>query len=432
MNFEAYENLEFEAKDVILGAQELLLREHLERCARYSPFYRERFESLRLDPAEFTLETLAEIPLTDKADLESCNDRFLAVPEEAVVDIVFSSGTTGRPTRIAYTERDLERLAYNERQSFAATGMKRGDTVLLTCTMDRCFVAGLAYYLGARSLGAATIRNGHGTLDGHAEIIRRVGPSVIIGVPSFLAKLADYLRTLGISPESTPVNKLICIGEPVRDRNMMPLPVGAALREKWDAAVYSTYASSEIVTTFCECVEENGGHLHPELAVVEIVDDTGCRLPVGEVGEVVVTPLGVEGMPLVRFRTGDLSFLIDAPCDCGRNTVRLGPILARRKQMLKLKGTTFYPQAIASALESLAAVEEHYVDVTRLDELSDHVVVHVAVSDPACTTAVIGERLQSRLRVTPEVVVEDLAGVRRRVFSPEYRKPMRFYDRRDV
>ena len=431
MQFTEYQNLEFQAASEIAAVQERLLREHVAYCAAKSPFYRRRLAGLDVSLEAVTLESLPDLPLTGKSDLESDNDSFLAVPGERVVDIVFSSGTTGVPTKIAYSEHDLARLAYNERQSFAGTGMTSEDTVLLTCTMDRCFVAGLAYFLGSRSIGASTIRNGHGTMDGHCEIIRRVSPTVIIGVPSFLVKLAEYMLKHGIDPRWSSVRKLICIGEPVRDREMAPLPVGSALRELWDAAVYSTYASSETVTTFCECEQENGGHLHPELAVIEIVDAEGQVLPPGEVGEVVITPLAVEAMPFIRFCTGDLSFLVDEPCECGRNTPRLGPILARKKQMIKLKGTTLYPQAVAMALDSIPAVAEHYIEVDRSDELSDRVTVRVAVTDSEWDAARIGERLQSRLRVTPEVEIEPIASIRQRVFSPEYRKPMRFFDRRN-
>lgn len=430
MTFDEYSDLEFRSPAAIADVQAQLLTQHVRYCAVKSPFYRRLFAEQNLSPESLTLESLSDFPLTDKACLEAENTGFLAVPDEQVVDIVFSSGTTGRPTSIAYTESDLCRLAYNERQSFLSAGMRSDDTVLLTCTMDRCFVAGLAYFLGARRIGASTIRNGHGTMDGHCEIISRMSPSIIVGVPSFLVKLAHSLREQGVDPERSSVRRLICIGEPVRNRDLAPLPVCQSLYNLWDASVYSTYASSETITTFCECEAERGGHLHPELAVVEVVDEEGRRLPYGQIGEVVVTPMGVEGMPFIRFCTGDLSFLIDEPCSCNRNTVRLGPILARKKQMIKLKGTTLYPQGIALALESIPAVTEHYVEVISEGELSDRVIVYVAVDDEQWPSSRIRERLQSHLRVKPEVQIEPLERIRQRVFSPEYRKPKRFFDGR--
>ncbi|MFW6457439.1 MAG: phenylacetate--CoA ligase family protein, partial [Planctomycetota bacterium] len=365
-----------------------------------------------------------------KGDLGRHNGEFVAVPSEKIVDMVFSSGTTGDPTQIVYTDRDLERLAYNEQQSFASAGMTPRDTVLLTCTIDRCFVAGLAYFLGVRRTGAAAIRSGHALMESHLEIIGRVSPTMIVGVPSFLQKLAETGRERGLNPADMSVERLICIGEPVRDRGLEYLPVGRAVHDLWGAHVHSTYASSEIVTTFCECTAERGGHLHPELGVVEIVDEAGEGVGAGEVGEVVVTPLGVEGMPLIRFRTGDLSFLVDEPCACGRTSPRLGPILARKKQMIKYKGTTLYPQPIATALQSIPAVVEHYVEVYNKDTLSDELIVHVAVNDAAWGAQKIGAHLQSKLRVKPQVEIEPAEDLRRTIFTPESRKPIRFIDRR--
>jgi phenylacetate-CoA ligase len=385
---------------------------------------------MALDFAGVTLEELSGLPFTEKSDIEEYNDDFCSVPPVEFVDIVLSSGTTGKPTRMMYTEHDLLRLGYNEEKSFAGCGVTADDRVLLTCTMDRCFVAGLAYFLGIRSLGAAAIRNGQSSLESHAEMIGRMHPSVIVGVPTFLKGMGLLLQQKGTDPQKTKVSKLVCIGEPLRDRDFKLLNVGRDLQEIWAAEVFSTYASSEIVTTFCECSAQRGGHLHPDLAIVEIVDEHGGVLPSSTVGEVVVTPLSVEGMPLVRFKTGDISFLMDEPCACGRFSPRLGPILGRKKQMMKIRGTTLYPQAVYSALDEMDGVNDYYMVVTSRGDLSDDVTIHAAVSDASCTADVIQNELQARLRVRPEVVIADEEAVRRIVFAPESRKPVRLIDRR--
>ncbi|MBS3764183.1 MAG: AMP-binding protein, partial [Planctomycetes bacterium] len=270
----------------------------------------------------------------------------------------------------------------------------------------------------------------HAPLESHLQILRRAEPTAIVGVPSFLKKLAECAEQNTINPAAMSVKSLVCIGEPVRDENLQYLPLGRIIHEKWGADVYSTYASTEAVTTFCECIKQQGGHLHPELAVIEIVDDQGDPVKPGENGEVVLTPLGTEGMPLIRYRTGDISFLLEEPCGCGRNSVRLGPILGRKKQMIKYKGTTLYPQPIAAALQTIPAIEEHYVEVTGEEALSDQLTIHVAVSDPEWDADRIAARLQSHLRVKPAVVIEELDSLRKEVFDPKYRKPMRFVDRR--
>ena len=422
--------LEFLPPAEIRSVQEELLRRHVAYAADASPYYRDLFASRGIDPSSVSLNGLKNIPLTDKSVFSCRNSDFLAVPRESIVDIVLSSGTTGQPTTVMYTESDLHRLTYNEEISFVSCGLTESDTVLLTCTIDRCFIAGLAYYSGVRKLGAAAIRNGLASVESHLEIIRRLKPSVLVGVPTFLLKLGRYLLSQGIDPQSVGVRKLVCIGEPIRDRSLAFLKAGEELEVIWGAKVYSTYASSETITSFCECTAQCGGHLHPDLAVVEIVDENGVPLPSGEVGEVIVTPLGIEGMPLIRFRTGDTGFLIEGRCDCGRNSVRLGPILGRMKQMMKVKGTTIYPESIYAVLDTIPGVSEYFVTASSDYDLSDQVKVYVAVDDRSCSESMILDRLQASLRVRPEVIITSEETVNRWRSAGNSRKMIRFIDER--
>src|SRR3989338_6164397 len=261
-DFYRYKNIEFSKPDAIKEAQEKLLKNHLDYILRNSPYYRRVLNGF--DTANVTLENLSALPFTDKYAFEEYNNELLAVPMSEIVDIV-----------------------------------------LPTCTMDRCFIAGLAYFFGIKRLGAAAIRNGLSSFASHLEIIQRMQPTAIVGVPSFLRKLGLFLKSKNINPHKTNVARLVCIGEPIRDKNLSLLKMREQLEETWGARVFSTYASSETITTFCECTAQKGGHLHPELAIAEIVNDKGEVLPPKEIGEVVVTTLSIEGMPLLRFKTGD-------------------------------------------------------------------------------------------------------------------------------
>lgn len=429
MDFGRHIDIGFASKDEIALVQETLLKEHLTYCSEKSPFYKDVLSDVSV--ADISLEDLPSLPTTSKNDLGSDNEAFRAAPAERMVDIVLSSGTTGVPTQIMYTERDLQRLAYNEEKSFSACGVTSEDVVLLTCTMDRCFVAGLAYFLGIRNLGATAIRNGHGTMESHMAIIERMRPTVVVCVPTFMRKLGEYMQTCGSDPQSSSVKKIVCIGEPIRDENMDFVKLGTDLESMWDAHAFSTYASSETITTFCECTAQCGGHLHPDLAIVEIVDKDGCSVSTGEAGEVVVTPLAIEGMPLIRFRTGDVSFLVDEACECGRNTPRLGPIVGRMEQMMKVRGTTLYPQAVYSALDEIEGIAEYYLLVRSEDRLSDDLTVHLAVRDMGLSCDMIQQKLQARLRVKPAVVLEDEELIRQKVYPAKSRKPIRFVDERE-
>ncbi|MEK7698265.1 MAG: AMP-binding protein, partial [Nitrospirota bacterium] len=241
-DFYRYKNIEFSKPDAIKEAQEKLLKNHLDYILRNSPYYRRVLNGF--DTANVTLENLSALPFTDKYAFEEYNNELLAVPMSEIVDIVLSSGTTGKPTKIMYTENDLTRLAYNEEISFAGCGLTSEDIVLLTCTMDRCFIAGLAYFLGIKRLGAAAIRNGLSSFAGHLEIIQRMNPTAIVGVPSFLRKLGLFLKSKNINPQKTNAARLVCIGEPIRDKNLSLLKMGEQLEEIWGARLFSTYASS--------------------------------------------------------------------------------------------------------------------------------------------------------------------------------------------
>ncbi len=432
-DFSRYRDLAFKDADTIGKTRKTLLKRHLGHCAKNSCYYRRVFASSGIRPEDVDPDSLSMLPFTEKSDIARSDNEFLAVPAERIVDIVFSSGSTGEPISVKYTEHDLVRLAYNEAQAMRGCGISDRDVVILTCTMDRCFVAGLAYFLGARSIGAASVRSGNNSMEGHISVIKRVRPTVIVGVPSFLKKLGYYMRqNIGIDPGTIDVKKLVCIGDPLRDREMRSLSIAETLSDLWQAELYSTYASSETITTFCECTASNGGHLQPELAVIEIVDERGRNVPDGTAGEVVVTPMGVEGMPLVRFKTGDISFLLNGPCACGRSTSRLGPILGRKNQMMKIKGTTIYPQAVCDILDGIGEVQEYFLDVTRSDDLSDILTVHASVSESSCTADFIQKMMQARLRVKPIVMIGPLALLKNAVYPENARKPLRFIDKRGI
>ncbi len=423
--FNLSDDQSFSSRDEVRRLQDRLLAEHLRYCRSNSPFYRKLFSAF--PDRDYDFDSLQELPTTSKRDLAEHNDDFFAVPGSEISDICFTSGTTGTPCRIVYTASDLDRLAYNDACGYRAAGMLQGEKVLLTCTIDRCFIAGLAYYQGVVKFGAAAIRNGLNTLESHAEVISTLHPENIIGVPSFLAKLGQYLADNHI--DGSCIRRLVCIGEPARNRKMELTPLGTKLEGFWPGALHSTYASSEIVTSFTECSARCGGHPPADLAVVEILDEEGNRVPDGEPGEVTVTPLQVTGMPLVRFRTGDVSFIIPEPCSCGRGTLRLGPILGRKAQMLKVRGTTLFPGAFFNVLDAIPGVIEYYMEV-RGTALSDEITICVACREGETPESLgVAEKLYGRTRIHVPVVAVDAAAARQRVFGTS-RKPVRFFDLR--
>jgi phenylacetate-CoA ligase len=423
--------LEFGPEALIRQRQDALLRSHVRTLAKRSPYYRRRFAEGGIEPEAIRgCRDLPLLPFTDKEDLERENRDFLCVDETEIVDLCLTSGTTGTPVPLWQTRRDLERLACNEEVSFRRMGIGPADRVLVAVALDRCFMAGMAYFLGLTRIGATAIRGGSGSLAHLVELVRHQRPTAIVGVPTLLLALADRLQAEGAEPTRAGVRRLVCIGEPVRGRDLRLSNLGERLRQRWQAAVFGTYASTEMATAFSDCEAGMGGHLSPELMVVEIVDEQGCVLPPGEPGEVVATPLLVTGMPLLRFRTGDIAILHPEPCACGRLSPRLGPVLGRKAQMLKVRGTTVYPPGVFAVLQEFAPVCGYYLEVFDDFALSDRLRVVVASRDPALTAETVAERLVARLRVKPEVVIAPAAAVAAKTAQDGKRKPVVFFDYR--
>ncbi|MEI8078835.1 MAG: AMP-binding protein [bacterium] len=412
--------------------QNARLRDHLQYLAAHSPFYRQLLASQGMTPADIrTPHDLAGIPMTAKADLEARNLDFLCVNELDIVDLCLSSGTTGKPVALMQTRADLDRLSYNEELSFRMAGITARDRVLIAAAIDRCFMAGLAYFMGLVRIGAAVLRAGSGNTALLLELVRQYRPTAMVGVPSLMVSAGERLAKTGGAPAALGVKRLICIGEPVRRPDLSLSPLGQRLQELWGAQVFGTYASTEMATAFGDCEHGQGGHLHPDLMVVEVVDEQGRVLPPGETGEVVATPLGVTGMPLLRFRTGDLACLHPEPCRCGRTSPRLGPVVGRKTQMLKVRGATVYPPAIATVLHGMREIQGYYIEVYDAYELSDSIRVVVGVDTPATVTAAaIADQLGATLRVRPEVVVTTLEAIQQKTIQSDQRKPVTFFDYR--
>lgn len=422
-------DISFASVGEISAVQLRLLKQHLHYLQQASPYYRELFLNSSFSAEQFnSLNDLATLPLTGKADLSARNREFLAVAEEQVVDICQTSGTTGSPVTIWQTEADLQRLARNEQTAFVAAGISANDRVLIGAALDRVFMAGLAYFLGLRNIGATAIRAGSGQPALVAELIRQQRPNVLVGVPSLLLGVARQLLSRGQNPAELGIEKLICIGEPVRAAELNLSSLGSTLQQQWQAEVLGTYASTELATAFADCTIGCGGHLLPELVVVEIVDEQGQPTAAGETGEVVVTPLGIEGTPLLRYRTGDIARLHNEPCACGRQTPRLGPIVGRRAQMLKFRGTTLFPGAISAALQEIAGVRGHYLEVFQEYDLSDRLRVVVGCADDSLTAAQIAAQLAAKTRVKPEVVLVSPEEIIAKTIRPDQRKPVTFFD----
>ena len=402
--------------------------------ARYayerSPFYRAHFDAAGVRPEALrTVADIQRLPLTTKQDVAEQGARMWCVPQTEVLDVVTTSGTTGTPLLYPLTAGDIRRLGRSEQLSFECAGITSRDTVLLAVTMDRCFMAGLAYFEGLKAIGATTVRVGSGSPAMLLSLMHRMSATAIVSVPSFLKRVAQYAVQQGMDLTGSTVRNLVCIGEPIREADFTLTPLGRAVSDAWHAQLFSTYAATELASSLCECPAGRGGHMCPEVHYVEVLDEAGRHVRAGQVGEIVTTTLGVEAMPLLRYRTGDCSFLMEDACPCGRRTPRIGPILHRKHQMLKLKGTTVYPSVVQKALDGVAHVRDYVMVVTCSSPLSDELEIILNVDDHA-SLDLIRERLRGEMKVLPTLRQGTLAEIERLRDSQNYRKKRTFVDRR--
>jgi phenylacetate-CoA ligase len=412
--------------------QEKKLAEALAYLKKNSPFYQRLFKANNITIDKIKLvEDLSNIPVTTKDDLEKYNDYFVCVPKNKIIDYITTSGSLGNPVTFALTDHDLERLAYNEAISLHCAGGSEKEIYQLMTTLDKRFMAGLAYFLGARKLGAGIVRTGNGIPELQWDTIKRVKPTAFITVPSFLLKLAEYADATNIDRKKCSIRKSICIGEPIRNPDFTLNTLGKKIKEKWNIELYSTYASTEMSAAFTECREGKGGHHHPELLIIELLDEQNKQVIHGEPGELTITTLGVEAMPLLRFKTGDVCMIYNEPCSCGRTSVRLSPIIGRKKQMIKFKGTTLYPPALYDVLNNIEEIKNYVVQVFSSDLETDEILIIAGCDQPSeYLEKEIKDHFRAKLRVAPAIEFRNINEVNQLQFPGSNRKAITFIDKR--
>jgi len=390
-----------------------------------SKFYKQLFHTHQIDIKDITsVKDLSKIPFTTKDDLAKYNDDFLCVSKNNVADFVTTSGTLSDPVTFYLTKKDIERLANNEVSALQCANGTSNDIYQLMTTIDKRFMAGLAYYLGISKMEAGVVRVGPGSPYLQWESIKRFSPTIIIAIPSFIPRLIDYALENNFDYKNSTIKSIICIGEPIRNADFTPNELGKRILSQWNVKLYSTYASTEMGAAFTECEAGKGGHLNSALLILEVIDSNGKTVSNGELGEVVVTTLGVEGMPLLRYKTGDLCNVFYDTCDCGKITPRLGPVIGRKQQMIKFKGTTIFPTAIFDVLDMMSEIELYQVEIAKDEFDNDNITILLSneLNLPVFINR-LTSLFKSKLRVTPNYKFIDKILLNQKVFIQEKRKP---------
>lgn len=412
----------------ISSIQGELLKETVWYLYKNSPFYKKK---LCNKPDIGGIEDINILPITSKEDIQKNNWGFLCVERDKIAEVVATTGTTGEHVFICPTRRDLERLAENEKRCFSCAGVNPKDLFLLSVAMDNLFIAGMAYYSGLQRLGAGVVRIGPHSPKKQLELIQTLNPTGIVAVPSFIIAIYKEAEKENINLSTSSLKKFVLIGEAIRNPDFSSNAMGKMIERLGSVEIYSTYGLTEAQVGFSECRYHKGLHSNPDLVYSEIVDEKGMVLKDGEIGELVVTTFQVEGTPLLRYRTGDITFMMHGECDCGRTSPRIGPIIGRKAQKLKVKGTTLYPKAIENTLLEIEGIENYVIEAYTGNDQADHVIVKIGSNNGgASLKETIIENIRAKVRVAPQVQIMLPQEVEKILYEGGRRKPMTFIDRR--
>jgi phenylacetate-CoA ligase len=427
----ARESIETAGRETVRRRQAERLRETVRNAYENVPFYREAMDERGVEPADIeTVDDVTRLPTTTKEDFrEQYPDGLFAVDRSAVRRLHASSGTTGKPKIVAYTDDDLDVWREVMARSLAAAGVTEADLVQNAYGYG-LFTGGAGLQQGAETLGASLLPMGGGDTAKQLELMCDLGSDVLACTPSYSLYLADHAERQGLDPAELPVSTVIFGAEPCTD------PMREAIERRLDVTGIDIYGLSEIVGpgVSVECHEaQDGLHVWEDRFYPEVIDpETGEPLPAGEAGELVLTTLSKEALPVLRYRTGDVTSLRYDACDCGRTTVRMDNVTGRADDMLVVRGLNLYPSQIEATVVDIDGVAPQYrIDLRQEDNLDviELTVERAADADRTVEEleSVVFDRLDATLSFTPDAVeVVGAGGIER----TETGKVKRVYDHR--
>jgi phenylacetate-CoA ligase len=374
------------------------------------PFYRKKFDELRIDPDAFrSLGDLRKLPFTSKDDLRmSYPYGMFAVPLREVVRVQASSGTTGMPTAVGYTRNDIKNWSNLAARILVAGGVTQNDIVQIAFDYG-LFTGALGLHYGAERVGASVIPISGVNTRRQVKIMQDFKTTALMCTPSYALSIADTIIEMGINVNSLSLKYGLFGAEPWSES------MRHELQEKLKIVATDNYGLSEVMSPGVagECSERNGLHINEDHFLVEVVDpETLEPLPEGKTGELVITTLTKEAFPVIRFRTRDLTSLITEPCSCGRTFVRMNKVMGRTDDMIKIRGITVFPSQIESVLFEIEGTEPHYQIILERKAAVDVMTVLVEVSESIFFDQVrkqkdfierIKARLASELGISVEV-----------------------------
>lgn len=424
------ETIECASRDEMMSIQSERLVRTVQRVYHNIPSYRAKMQEKGLLPGDInSIEDISQLPFTEKTDLRD-NYPFgmFTVPMSEIVRLHASSGTTGKPTVVGYTRNDLQMWSEVVTRSLSMAGVHKNDIVQVAYGYG-LFTGGLGLHYGTENLGATVIPISGGNTQKQIQLMQDFGSSVIACTPSYALYLAEAMREMGIDPESLKLRVGIFGAEPWSEN--MRKEIEAQLKIK----AIDIYGLSEVVGpgVSCECEQQAGMHVNEDHFVPEIIDPITLE-PVtpGEVGELVFSTITKEGIPILRYRTRDLTRLIYDKCECGRTLVRMEKCKGRSDDMFIIRGVNVFPSQIESVLLEMSETEPHYLLIVEREGTLDVLKLMVEVQEQFFSDEIkelealrkkIKNNIQSTLGISCDVklvepkTIERTAGKAKRVID---------------
>ncbi len=395
-------------RDELQRLQFRLLKTQVYRLYSFSEFYRTRMKEQGVHPDDIrSLADAAKLPFMYKGDLrDNYPDRIFTASRDELVRYHVSSGTTGKPTVVGYTQHDIENWSESLARAFTSCGLGRGDVFQVSYGYG-LFTGGLGAHYGAERIGATVLPTSVGNTERQIELMQDLHVTAIACTPSYLLHMGEVAERMGISiKDDTDLAVGILGAEPWSEQMRERI-------EEWlGIKAYDIYGTSELSgPMFSECTEQQGVHIWGDLALVEVIDpETGEVLAPGEQGELVITMLQKEALPMVRYRIGDISALDEEPCACGRTHPRIRRISGRVDDMLIIRGINVFPSQVEHALLEIPGIGRHFQIVVDRQGALDTMLVRVEISeevfsDKITDLMVLKKKVESKLRGTLNVAV---------------------------
>ncbi|MCR4766119.1 MAG: phenylacetate--CoA ligase [Bacteroidaceae bacterium] len=380
MTYSEYFNPEIETLSE--EGMKALQLERLQKTVRHcmnSPFYQQKFKELGVSPEDIkTLDDLNKLPFTSKEDLRENYPFGLAcVPLKDCVRLHSSSGTTGNPTVVLHTQKDLDEWAIAVARCLWMVG-SRPEDVFQNSAGYGMFTAGLGFQYGAEKVGMLTVPAAAGNTTRQIKFIKDFGTTVLHAIPSYASRIYEVMKEEGVDPRKDTQLRVLCIGaEPHSEEQRQ------RIEENLGVKAYNSYGISEMMGpgVAFECKEQNGLHIWEDYFIVEIIDPVTLKpVPDGELGELVLTTINREAMPLLRYRTRDLTRILPGDCPCGRHHKRLARLQGRSDDMIILKGVNIFPIQIEKILLGFKELSTDYLITVETKDSNDIMTVEVELN----------------------------------------------------